>query len=229
MALLVAPAVSATTIDFFTEGSLSSVGAYGNNLSHTEDGVTVTVTGWSVADNGSGNYTTTNIRRYSTGLGMCNSGQNPNTGGCGTGPHATDNINRDEVFLVTFSAPVLVTEAFITAWAQDYDASYWGGGGSLNMSATTLAMLDAFGRFNSEFMGTANAGSSARTVFLNSLESPVSWLVFGVEPGEDNDKFKFKSISFTVPEEDTPEPGTLLLIGIGTALLAARSRKRSHA
>jgi hypothetical protein len=72
---------------------------------------------------------------------------------------------------------------------------------------------------------TASAGNSSRTVFLTSLESPIRSLVFGVEPGEDDDKFKFKSLSFTVPE-DAPEPGVLLLLGIGTALLAARSRKR---
>jgi hypothetical protein len=222
--LVVASPVMATTVDWFTEGTLSGSG-YGNNITHTEDGITITVTGWSVADNGSGNFTTTALRRWSTGLGMCNSGQNPATGNCGTGPHATDNIVRDEVFLLTFSSPVLVTEALITAWASDYDASFWGGTGSLNMAAIGLAGLGT--EFTSEFPGGATAGTSFRPVDLTILGTPVDWLVFGVEPGEDNDKFKFKSFSFNVPDEDTPEPGTLALLAIGAALLAARSRKQS--
>ncbi len=213
----------ATTITFNTEGVLSGSG-YSNNITHTEDGVTITVTGWSVADDGAGSFTPTALRQWSTGLGMCNSGQNPSTGGCGTGPHATDNIGRDEVFLITFSTPVLASEALITAWASDYDASYWGGTGLPSMASTGLAGLGS--GFNDLFMGTAISGSSFRTVSLTSLDSPISWLVFGVRPGDDNDKFKFKGLSFVLPEEDTPEPGMIALLGIGTALLAAR-RKRS--
>jgi hypothetical protein len=214
----------ATTINFVTEGTLSGSG-YGNNLTHTEDGVLVTVTGWSLADNGSGTFSASALRRWDTGLGMCNSGQQPSSGNCGTGPHATDNIYRDEVFLLTFSTPVLVTEALITAWASDYDASFWGGVGSLDIDNVGLAALGT--QFNSEFPGGATAGSDFRVVSLASLSTPVSWLVFGVQPGEDNDKFKFKSLTFTVPQKDTPEPGTLALLGIGVALLAARSRKQS--
>ncbi len=94
----------------------------------------------------------------------------------------------------------------------------------INMSLIGLAGLGT--RFNDEFMGTANSGSSFRTVSLLSLDSPISWLVFGVDPYEDNDKFKFKALTFVLPEEDTPEPGTLALLAIGAALLAAR-RKRA--
>jgi hypothetical protein len=214
----------ATTIHFVTEGTLSGSG-YGNNVTHTEDGVLVTVTGWSLADGGTGTFSASALRQWDTGLGMCNSGQQPSTGNCGTGPHATDNIVRDEVFLLTFSTPVLVTEAVITAWASDYDASYWGGVGSLDIDNVGLAGLGT--QFNDEFVGSANSGTDFRSVPLTSLASPVSWLVFGVQPGEDNDKFKFKSLTFTVPQRDTPEPGTLALVVIGAALLAARSRKQS--
>jgi hypothetical protein len=222
--LIMASPVMATTINLVTDGVLSDNG-YGNNITYSADGINVTVTGWSVADDGSGTFSESALRIWSTGLGMCNSAQNPATGGCGTGPHATDNIGRDEVYFLTFSSPVLVTEALITAWANDYDASFWGGTGSLDIDNIGLGGLGT--QFNSEFMGSATAGSSFRTVSLTALANPVSWLVFGVQPGEDNDKFKFKTISFTVPDRDTPEPGTLILLAIGTAVLATRSRKQS--
>jgi len=218
VALMIAPAIQASTIDF-TTGPLSGSG-YGNYIEKSDGTVTARLTGWSAT---TANFTASQVKLWPTGIGTCSSSEGLN---CPGGPHTVDNDGRDEVLLITFSTPVLVTQAVITAWAQDYDASFWGGSGSISMGATSFAMLDAFGRNTHEFVGTASAGNSWRPVSLLSLESPVSWLVFGVEPGETNDKFKFKTVSFTVPEEDTPEPGTLLLVGIGTALLAARSRKR---
>jgi hypothetical protein len=75
-------------------------------------------------------------------------------------------------------------------------------------------------------------GSLTRPVVFSSLLDPVDWIVIAPSPGSYNpdnktDKFKFKTVSFTVPEEDTPEPGTLALLWIGAALLAARRRKQS--
>ncbi|HJS75517.1 MAG TPA: PEP-CTERM sorting domain-containing protein, partial [Vicinamibacteria bacterium] len=130
-----------------------------------------------------------------------------------------------------FSEPVLVTSALIAAWANDFDAMFWGGIGS-----APLTGFDALGAgFSSLFGPPHNApanGSVTRSVSLLPLSNPIDWLVFGPPPHSLNadgkkDLFKFRSVTFTVPEEDTPEPGTLALLAIGTALLAARSRKQS--
>lgn len=215
---LVASSAQATTLDY-TTGVPIPPGVYGNSVTKTGDGVTVVLTGWSA--NG-GNFSASQVRVFNTGIGSCASSEGIN---CPSGPHTVDNDGRDEVLLLLFSQPVLLTEAIIAAWANDYDASFWGGTGTINMGSIGFAGLGT--QHDSPFLpnnAPAN-GTQTRAVSLTSIATPVDWLVFGVTPGQSNDKFKFKSLSFIVPEEDTPEPGTLLLLGIGTALLAARSRK----
>ncbi len=217
---LVASSAGASSFNF-TTGVPDFVG-FGNSLTKTDGGVTVVLTGWSVGSGDTDEFTASQVRVFSTGVGTCASNEGLN---CPSGPHTVDNDGRDEVLLLTFSQPVLLTEAVITAWASDYDASYWAGTGSVTMSETTLAGLGI--RTDSLFSGSANAGTDFRTVSLTDISTPVDWLVFGVKPGQSNDKFKFKSLVLSVPPPpppDTPEPGTLLLLGIGAAFLAIRRR-----
>lgn len=218
--VLVAAGAQAASFDF-TTGVPDFVG-FGNSLTKTDGGVTVVVTGWSVGSGSSAEFTESQVRVFSTGAGTCSSSEGLN---CGSGPHTVDNDGRDEVLLLTFSQPVLLTEAVITAWASDYDASFWGGTGSVTMSETTLAGLGT--QHDSEFTGSAISGTSVRTVSLSGISTPVDWMVFGVQPGESNDKFKFRSLVLAAPPpppNGSPEPGVLLLLGIGAALLAARKR-----
>lgn len=217
---LVASSARAASFDF-TTGVPDFVG-FGNSLTKTDGGVTVVLTGWSVGGGSGAEFTQSQVRVFSTGVGTCSSSEGLN---CPSGPHTVDNDGRDEVLLLTFDQPVLLTEAVITAWASDYDASFWAGTGSITMSETTLLGLGT--QHDSEFSGSATAGTSFRTVSLSGISTPVDWLVFGVEPGESNDKFKFKSLVVSVPPpppNGSPEPGVLLLLGIGAVLLATRKR-----
>ena len=226
LALLGASTAQATLFDFTT--GAPNINDFGNYLEKTVDGITVQVRGFSV--NGSGDFTESRVRVFSTGIGTCASSETGS--GCDPRQHTVDNDGRDEFLLITVTGggPVLLTEAIITAWSTDYDATFWSGAGQL-VSLLGLDVLDldnAYGRHHSEWDNLndpANTGDE-RPVSLAAIESPVHWLVFGTQPSEGNDKFKFKSLSLTVPQEDAPEPGVLLLLGIGTALLAARSRKR---
>ena len=226
-ALMVAPAIQAATIDF-TNGPLTGSG-FGNYIELSDGTVTARLTGWS-ASNLTSNFTASQVKLWPTGIGTCNSGENLN---CPSGPHTVDNDGRKEVLLITFSEPVFVTEALITAWASDYDASFWGGLGLPVMGGMDFGDLGT--RYTSLFgpPHDADSGDDWRFVELTALSDPVEWLAFGPPPDFSNDskvdKFKFKSVSFIVPEEDTPEPGTLLLVGIGAALLAVRSRNRRQA
>src|SRR5262245_37279953 len=233
-ATVAVPAVQATTMTFTSEGSFDFDG-YGNKLTHTEDGVTVTLTGWSAAD-GTSAFNASRVVRYSTGLGQCASSENTSSL-CSDPQHAVDNSGRKEVLLMVFSTPVLLTEAIISAWNNDFEATFYGGTGTITpMTGQTFATLAALAAGptadmgNSEFVPNNATDGQLRTVNLSgSLGTPVSWLVFGapISDTDDNvkDHFKFKSLSFTVPRKDTPEPGVLALLAIGTALLAAR-RKR---
>lgn len=235
LAVVMAPAVQATTINLTNEGTFD-FDANGNTLTHTEDGVVVKVTGWSTP-NGTSFFAASRVRRFSTGLGMCATSENTSSL-CQDPQHAVDNSGYKEVLLVTFSTPVLLTEAIISAWETDFDATFWAGTGTIApVTGQTFATLNALAAGStadtghSEFSGTASDGQ-LRTVVLNPpITTPVSWLVFGAPPvdTDDNkaDHFKFKTLGFTVPRQDTPEPGVLLLLGIGTALLAARARKHN--
>jgi hypothetical protein len=214
-ALMATATVQATTISF-TSGSPSPFSAFGNSLTKTADDVTVVLTGWST--DLTSDFTASQVKVWSTGVGTCNSGEGLN---CGSGPHTVDNDGRKEVLLLTFSQPVLVTEAIITAWASDYDASFWGGTGDPTMNEMNFGDLGM--RHDSPFTPPPNVviGSSWRAVSLTPLATPVDWLVFGTPPDSGTDKFKFKSLTFSVP---VPEPGVLALLGIGAALLAMRKR-----
>jgi hypothetical protein len=228
-ALIGASTAQATLFDF-TTGSPNNDN-FGNVYEKTVDGITVQVRGFSVS--GSGNFTESKVRVFATGLGTCASSETGS--GCDPRQHTVDNDGRDEYLLLTFTAggPVLLTEATITAWSIDFDATFWSGAGSLvSLLGLDIADLDnAYGRNHNEWDEVNNPAATGeeRDVSLTAIESPVNWLVFGTQPGEGNDKFKFKSLALTVPDEDVPEPGTLLLVGIGAALLAVRSRNRRQA
>jgi hypothetical protein len=225
-ALLIAPAIQASTIDF-TTGSITGSG-FGNYIQVSDGTVTARLTGWS-ASNLTTDFTASQIKLWPTGVGTCSSGEGLN---CPSGPHTVDNDGRKEVLLIQFSEPVIPTSASIAAWARDFDASYWGGMGTPDMDEMNFGDLGT--RFNDPFLpnNAPSNGSLSRTVLFTSILTPVDWLAFGPPPSANDayiDKFKFKSVSFIVPEEDAPEPGTLLLVGIGTALLAVGSRKRRQA
>jgi PEP-CTERM motif len=231
--VLAVPAAHATTMTLTSEGMINFDG-FGNALTHTEDGVILTLTGWS-ASNGTGLFTASKVKRFSTGLGTCASSENTSSL-CSSPQHAVDNNGRKEVLLLVFSEPVLLTEALISAWSSDFDTTFWAGTGTVTpMTAHSFATLDALAagltadKGHSEFVPNNASNGQFRTVDLSgSFGTPVSWLVFGAAPvdSDDNkkDHFKFKSLSFLVPEEDVPEPGVLALLAIGTAFLAARSR-----
>ncbi len=232
-AVSVVPAVQATTMTFTSEGMINFDG-FGNALTHTEDGVMLTLTGWS-ASNGTGLFTASKVKRFSTGLGTCASSENTSSL-CSNPQHAVDNNGRKEVLLLVFSTPVLLTDAIISAWNIDFDATFWAGTGTVvPMTAHSFATLDALAagltadKGHSEFGPNNASNGQLRTVTMSgAIGTPVSWLVFGAPPvdSDDNkkDHFKFKSLSFIVPEEDVPEPGVLALLVIGTGLLAAPSR-----
>jgi PEP-CTERM motif len=220
--LIVAP-VTATTINF-TAGPLNGTG-FGNNISITADGVTATLTAFS-ATSLTSSFTTSQIKLWSTGIGTCNQGEGLN---CGSGPHTVDNDGYGEILVISFTQSVIMDTATISAWARDFDAMFWGGSGPLSLTtfdALGIGTLDAFAPNNANTNGT-----TVRDVSLAPLGGPVDWLIFGPppfswNPDDKKDLFKFKGIAFHVPEEDTPEPGVLALLAIGTALLAAR-RKRT--
>jgi hypothetical protein len=144
-----------------------------------------------------------------------------------------DNDGRGEILVIEFSHSVLANSATLSAWANDFDVVFWGGTGTLSLSSFNALGAPFFSLFGPPNNAPAN-GSLTRTVDLSPLANPIDWLIIGpppftLNPDEEKSKdmFKFKTVVFTVPEEDTAEPGSIALLLIGAALLAARSRKQS--
>lgn len=210
-----------TEASVFDFGSASVSGSgFGNTLTLTDDGVTATLTGWGIGGGAGGTFSSAQVNKWSTGLGNCNMGEGTN---CPSGPHAADNVGQIDVFFMTFSQSILAQSAMITAWEADYDVSYWGGTGAFSISGKTIADLGS--RFDSDFGGTASIGNSMRTVDLTELGTEIDWIAIGARANnpDGDDRFKLKSMVFSVPQ--VPEPAVLGLIAFGLALAATRRRR----
>lgn len=222
--LLVAGNLHAAMFDF-TDGVPMPPSAFGNSVTLTDGGVTVVLTGWHFPDTSSGAFPG-QVKVWSTGAGICNQSEGLN---CGSGPHTAGNQNGIDFFFLEFSVPVLPQSALITAWARDFDVSFWGGSESFDMSPGEWG-ISALGTQHNDFFGAnnASAGSTTRLVDLTGLSDPIQWLAFGAYTGHTNDKFKFRVLTVT-PVEVSPEPGTLLLLAsAGCALVVGGRRRRRN-
>ena len=208
---------AAQAVDFnFTTPSQPhnpGTGTYGNQLSVTQDGLTVDVTAWTNISGDS--FTASQLQVWGTGMGVCNTNEGLN---CSQPEHPVDNIGADDFLLFQFSEAVDLSFANIVAWANDYDVSWWAGTGdplpltrtggfSVNGIAETP---DFFGGFVDGF----NFGSANRNVDLTSATN-VDWLLFGALLDDNNDGFKFRSLHATA--SSVPIPSSFGLFGLGLA------------
>lgn len=215
-----APSTHAGLIDF-TSGSITG-SSNGNFFQATDDGVTMTLTGWGIGGGAGPTFSEAQIRLWSTGMGNCNQGEGTN---CSNPLHTADNAGQLDVFFMTFSQPVFPEMASITAWASDYDVSFWAGtDASFDIDGMTVADLGA--QLNSDFGGNATVGVSTRNVDLTEINLDVRWLAFGARVDGDSrdDRFKFKSLAFSVTQ--VPEPGALALLLAGGLAVGALGRRR---
>lgn len=221
--LLGATNLQAAIFDF-TTGVPMPPSVFGNSVTLTNDGVTIHLTGWQVADTSSGAFPG-QVKVWNTGVGMCSQAEGLD---CPSGPHTAGNQTGIDFFFMDFSVPVLPQSALITAWARDFDVSFWGGTDDFNMSPGEWGLGNLGPQYNDLFgANNATAGSTTRLVDLTDITTPVNWLAFGAYTGHTNDKFKFRVLSVD-PVETSPEPGTLLFLASagGAFLVAARRRRR---
>ena len=210
---------------YLTSGSTTGSG-YGNSVVRTDDGVTVTATGWSLGNVASSSFQAGQIRIWGTGLGVCNQGEGLN---CTNPNHPVDNYNGTDFLLFSFSQSVELDSAILTAWASDFDATLWAGTGALNLDGKTLsgAGLDGNDIESLFTSNNANPGSTFRTIDLASIfTNPVDWFLIGASINYPSpyDSFKFKTLTVSVPTgNEVPEPTTAVLLGTGViAFIAAR-------
>lgn len=222
--LLLGAASSHAAIFDFTSGVPMPPSALGNSVTLTDAGVTIRLTGWHFPDTSSGAFPG-QVKVWNTGAGICNQAEGLD---CPSGPHTAGNQNGIDFFFMEFDVPVIPRSALITAWARDFDVSFWGGMGAFDMSPGEWGLGNLGAQYNDLFgSNNANAGSTTRTVLLDDITTPVTWLAFGAYTEHTNDKFKFRVLTVT-PVEISPEPGTLLLLAAAGSALGLVARRRGR-
>ncbi len=219
-------------------------GGFGNSLDTlASDGTTtVTASAWSF----DGAWSTSQLRRFGSGLGVCNQGEGT---GCPTsfGEHATDNNvgdqagSRIDFVLLQFDSQVMLEAGTLTYWSTDgvddadRDITYWSGLGGPDFSN---GLNNLTNRVNRD-LALRNGNGFAETVDFSALASPVDWLLIGARAGDlaetidvngslgliIEDAIKVKAIEFTSAPA-IPIPPVAILFGTGLAGLISLAKRR---
>jgi hypothetical protein len=235
VALAAAGSANASTIFDFADNQANSLDkSFGDSLTLTVSGITVTETGWSVASTkGTTHFAPAAIDNYNGslwGLGVCSS-RDPGGMSCLNPYHQIDNADRwglpggDEFVMLQFSEPVSLDSIEVSNYAAmngstAVDLTYYTASDALTTN-TTLASLGAGTTIN------ADSGSGTQ-VALGLSGSNVRYLIVGAsvpDSGTQIDSFKLNALSVTT----TPEPATFGVTAFCLAALGIARLRRERA
>lgn len=198
---------------------------YNNTVSGTVPaGLTMSKSGWSL-NTLTSNFATATLYTYSGGLGETSAGE------VMTSPqHTVDNSGKFEFVLFSFSKPVNINSAYLTAYG-DTDITFWTSASQVtSLSGQSLASLGALG-FGSAIAN--NGGTSSRTAILSGANVRSLLLGASITNFSTADYVKIKDLCITPgttppppPPSGVPEPSTFGLLGASLVGLGYSLRRR---
>ncbi|MEZ5564070.1 MAG: VPLPA-CTERM sorting domain-containing protein [Gammaproteobacteria bacterium] len=227
--LLGAQVAAASTWTFASGGTyyVTNGSSYGNNVTFYQDNEQLHTYAWSDTGNAvPGAFEPSYIRRYSTGIGVCNPAEGDIVATCigGSQEHQVDNIGQEDVVLFLFESARVMESLTVDPWGTwGRDVSFWVGNVSsgINLSGSTFNTLGALG-FGPQHDSLNSVGSDPLTLSLGGL-SGNALLVSALHPANNNaDRFKIRSLTTSV----IPLPATIWLFVSGLGFLGLMKRRR---
>jgi hypothetical protein len=237
LAFVASSAFSASTWNF------GSCATPSTGCSADSGGITVNVSAWA-STVGSSNTQFEGATLVQNGSGSGFSVKHGDQSNENTSPqHAMDNSGRQEFIALQFSQAVILDLVTI-GWSnndRDLTVMAYGGTGTPTLSGKTVANL-ASGWQLIEHVGDADGGSgygdrsTNDTVSVNAAGVSSSWwLISAYNAGYNgsssldalSDYVKILSVANRAPGNETPEPGSLALIGAALMGLVAAGRRKA--
>lgn len=225
VAVLSCQPAAASTWTFGSSGSyyVTSGSTYGNKVTSYEGAEKLQTFAWSnTAATPVGGFETAYIRRFSTGLGVCNRYEGA-IADCigGSVDHQVDNISQQDVVLFLFESPQAMESLTIDPWGLwDRDVSFWVGtvAPSITLTGATFDTLASLG-FSAQMNSLNTPGEPALTLSLGGLVGN-ALLVGALNPADGTpDRFKIRKLVTTMPSSTVvpvPAAAWLFLSALGS-------------
>jgi len=253
--LCCASAAQAATIDFRPgySGNPPNAGNWGNSLTFTSGGITVTARGYAATgslSSGWNLFQTSQIYKWSTGLGNCNRVEGLANSTCDSNEHEFDTVGYDDLLVLVFDQTVNFQSLTVDPYdgegsdPNDRDIIYW----TANIANTSAAALNASitARTFNTLGGLAglapevwNAASSSydplthgltgsgNVLFVSGNWHDTSCKNANVTTETECEAYKIRDVTVTpfVPQQVVPVPAAAWLFGSGLVVLGAARRR----
>jgi len=213
----------ASTWTFGSSGSyyVTSGSSYGNTVTFYEGSEKLRTAAWSnTAEAPVGGFEAAYIRRFSSGLGVCNPDEGAITD-CMSGSldHQVDNVSQQDVVLFLFESPQAMDSLTVDPFGTwDRDMSFWVGTVSptITLTGATFNTLASLG-FSSQVNSLNGAGDAALTIGLGGLVGN-ALLVGALNPADGTpDRFKIRQLVTSAPAiVPLPAAAWLFLSALGS-------------